>query len=127
MDVKQEDREKAREASIKAEQIMAVSPVRKKRAAALTSSMRTSIPFQPGGAFDSQTDSQEWLEGLYEHPGHSSPSHAPEPEYSHDTLILRAEEAEEERDNLRMECHNLRIELDVLQQFADVMTPRRIT
>ncbi|KAJ7828917.1 hypothetical protein B0H14DRAFT_3144112 [Mycena olivaceomarginata] len=50
--------------SIEAEQTG--TPPRKKRAAAIRATKLIPIPFQSGGAFDSQVASQEFVKGLYE-------------------------------------------------------------
>ncbi|KAJ7743893.1 hypothetical protein B0H14DRAFT_3897613 [Mycena olivaceomarginata] len=50
--------------SIEAEQTG--TPPREKRAAAIRATKLIPIPFQPGGAFDSQVTSQEFVKGLYE-------------------------------------------------------------
>ncbi|KAJ7796825.1 hypothetical protein B0H14DRAFT_2619574 [Mycena olivaceomarginata] len=42
------------------------TPPREKRAAAIRATKLIPIPFQPGGTFDSQVTSQEFVQGLYE-------------------------------------------------------------
>ncbi|KAJ7767429.1 hypothetical protein DFH07DRAFT_808501 [Mycena maculata] len=126
MDFHLEARAAHRATAIKAEQFG--SP-RRKRSAALTSSLKSAEPFKLLGAFDSQTDSQEFVEEIYKAAGQSmhvktrtatpsdldSETHSEEStrpnsyihEHSetnvHDELLLRAVEAEEALENVRAE------------------------
>ncbi|KAJ7916009.1 hypothetical protein B0H13DRAFT_1871618 [Mycena leptocephala] len=106
MDTKSEDRIAHRAAAIKNEQT--ASPKRKPRAAAKDARAQIALPFQPGGALDTQVDSQQFVEGLYENAGQdirvrgrrseSPPNHD---EDMKEELTLRTAETEEEYDRLR--------------------------
>ncbi|KAJ7885932.1 hypothetical protein B0H14DRAFT_3733509 [Mycena olivaceomarginata] len=97
--------------SIEAEQTG--TPPREKRAAALRATKLIPIPFQPGGAFDSQVTSQEFVKGLYEDAEQSM--HVLErseiPLQRRDKRPLRAVGAEEEHNHLRAELETTKDEL----------------
>ncbi|KAJ6526062.1 hypothetical protein B0H19DRAFT_1084670 [Mycena capillaripes] len=103
MDTKSEDRTALRAAAIKNEQT--ASPRREPRKAANKARGQIAIPFQSGGAFDSQVDSQEFVERLYEKArqpirvrGRSE--NPPNPDEDVEELTLRTA-AEDESDRLR--------------------------
>ncbi|KAJ6625272.1 hypothetical protein B0H10DRAFT_1942544 [Mycena sp. CBHHK59/15] len=91
-------RERRRDDAIKAEDRLS-SPIRAPRPSAAMSSTTTRGFYEPGGALDSQTTSQQFLDNIL--PAEGSRTHVfnkrvQRPDY--DTLLARCLKAEDERD-----------------------------
>ncbi|KAJ7767272.1 hypothetical protein B0H16DRAFT_1521517, partial [Mycena metata] len=92
-------------------QIMDIKPPRRTtRKAAENAAERNAIPFQPGGAFDSQVDSQQYVEELYKDAGQSMHVHE-RPERPPKPRTAEAEAEEEYNNHLRAELETTKAEL----------------
>ncbi|KAF7335634.1 hypothetical protein MVEN_02218300 [Mycena venus] len=100
-----------RGSSVEAEQTG--TPPRPKRAAAIRATQLNAIPFESGGAFDSQVASQEFTEALYKEAEQSMHVHArsESPQRRREKRPHRSVEAEEEPNHLRAELETTKAEL----------------